>query len=133
MADLLSGGAVGAVTGEMLKHVLQTIKNGRQFGPTLETNIETLNALAPLVEQIKGYNDELDRPREEIGRLESHIREGEELVRKSKKLNRWKFVLFPHYQAKLQKKDEDLKRHLSFFSSNLHGLPKIHLYRYMHH
>ncbi|PNY15960.1 putative LRR receptor-like protein kinase [Trifolium pratense] len=64
MADLLSGGAVGAVTGEVLKYALQTIQNGLEFGPTLEMNIETLNALAPLVEQIKDYSDLLGRPRE---------------------------------------------------------------------
>ncbi|KAL5099324.1 hypothetical protein RYX36_003651 [Vicia faba] len=113
MADLLSGGAVGAGTGEVLKHVLLPIKKGREFGPTLETNIETLKALAPIVEEMKGYNDLLDRPREEIERLETHIREGEELVRKSKKLNRWKFLRFPHYQTKLKKKDEDLRRRLT--------------------
>ncbi|CAJ2670528.1 unnamed protein product [Trifolium pratense] len=65
MADLLSGGAVGAVTGEVLKYALQTIQNGK------------------------------------------------ELVRKSKKLNRWKFFRFPRYKTKLQKKDEELKRHLN--------------------
>ncbi|GAU17397.1 hypothetical protein TSUD_232730 [Trifolium subterraneum] len=74
MADPL-GGAVGAVMGEMVKYALQTIKKGRDFGPTLETNIQTLNALAPLVEEMKGFNDLLDRPREEIKKLETHIRE----------------------------------------------------------
>jgi hypothetical protein len=109
MADILSG----AVTGEMLRYALQTIENGRQFGPTLEMNVETLNALAPLVEQIKDYSDLLGRPREEIERFETHIKEGKELVRKSKKLTRWKFFCFPHYQTKLRKKDEALIRHLN--------------------
>ncbi|WJX55443.1 hypothetical protein P8452_41211 [Trifolium repens] len=109
MADILSG----AVTGEMLRYALQTIQNGRQFGPTLEMNVETLNALAPLVEQIKDYSDLLSRPREEIERFETHIREGKELVSKSKKLTRWKFFRFSYYQTKLKKKDEDLLRHLA--------------------
>ncbi|XP_004511973.1 probable disease resistance protein At5g66900 [Cicer arietinum] len=111
--DLLSGGAVGAVMGEIVKHAIQTIKKGRDFGPTLEKNIETLNNLAPLIEEMKEYNDLLDRPRDEIEKLEKHIREGQELVTKSKKLNRWKFPSFPRYQSKLQKKDEALQRHLS--------------------
>jgi len=109
MADALSG----AVVGEIVKKALQTIKKGREFGPTLERNIETLNTLAPLVKEIKGYNDLLDQPSEEIERLEKHIREGEELVRKSKKLTLWNFLSFPGYQGKLKKKDEGLKRHLS--------------------
>ncbi|XP_073220429.1 protein DA1-related 5-like [Cicer arietinum] len=111
--DLLSGGAVGAVMGEIVKHAIQTIKKGRDFGPTLEMNIETLNTLAPLVEEMKRYSDLLDRSRDEIERLEKHITEGQELVTKSKKLNRWKFPSFPRYQSKLQKKDEALQRHLS--------------------
>ncbi|CAK8539779.1 unnamed protein product [Lathyrus sativus] len=113
MADLLTGGAVGAVMGEAVKHALLTIKKGREFAPTLESNIETLKALAPLVEEMKGYNNLLDRPREEIERLEKHIIEGNELVQKSKKLTLWNFLSFPRYQSKLQKKDEGLKRHLS--------------------
>jgi hypothetical protein len=112
MADPL-GGAVGAVMGEMVKYAIQTIKKGQDFGPTLETNIQTLNALAPLVEEMKSFNDLLDRPREEINKLETHIREGKELVRKSKKLTLWRFFSFPSYQSKLQKKDEALQRHLA--------------------
>ncbi|PNX64026.1 putative disease resistance protein, partial [Trifolium pratense] len=80
MADLLSGGAVGALMGETVKYALQTIKKGQQFRPTLETNMETLDALAPLVEKMKGFNDLLDRPSEEIERLEKHMREGKEIV-----------------------------------------------------
>ncbi|WJX55428.1 hypothetical protein P8452_41196 [Trifolium repens] len=112
MADPL-GGAVGAVMGEMVKYAIQTIKKGQDFAPTLETNIQTLNALAPLVEEMKSFNDLLDRPREEINKLETHIREGKELVRKSKKLTLWRFFSFPSYQSKLQKKDEALQRHLA--------------------
>lgn len=113
MGDLLSGGFVGAVTGEMVKYTLQKIKKGREFRPTLETNIETLKALAPLVEEMKGYNDLLDRPRGEIERLEKRIREGEELVKKCKKFTLWNFFSFPGYQGKLQKKDKELQRDLS--------------------
>ncbi|CAI8588809.1 unnamed protein product [Vicia faba] len=113
MADLLSGGAVGAVMGEVVKYTLQTIKKGREFGPTLETNIETLKALAPIVEEMKDYNDLLDRPRGEIERLEKRIREGEELVKVCKKLTLWNFFSFPSYQGKLQKKDKELQRHLA--------------------
>jgi len=114
MTDLLSGGAVGAGMGELVKYAIQTIKGGLEFGSTLETSNETLNALAPYVEKMKGYNDLLDRPKEEIERLEVLIREGQELVRKSNKLTRWNFLLFSHYQRKLKKQDESLERHLNF-------------------
>jgi hypothetical protein len=113
MADLFSGGAVGALMGETLKYGIQTIKKGREFRPTLETNIETLDALVPLVEKMKGFNDLLDRPSEEIERLEKHMREGKEIVEKSKKLTWKKFFSFPGQQAKLKKQDEKLKRYLS--------------------
>ncbi|KAE9613019.1 hypothetical protein Lal_00027587 [Lupinus albus] len=113
MADLLSGGAVGAVLGEVLKAAIETIQKGREFKPTLETNIDTLNSLAPLVQEMKRYNQELDRPIEEIERLEHEIQAGEELARKCSKIGLWKLFSFPYYQGKLKSKDESLKRHLS--------------------
>ncbi|KAK2372732.1 putative disease resistance protein [Trifolium repens] len=38
----------GDVIGEMVKYAVQTIKKGRDFGPTLKTSIETLKVLVPL-------------------------------------------------------------------------------------
>jgi len=101
MVEALSG----AVIGEILKKALETIKNGRNFGSTLETSIDILNALEPLVEELKGYNDNdsLDRPRKEIERLETLVTELKELVGKSKNLTRWNLTSFPRYQEKLEK------------------------------
>ncbi|RHN54078.1 putative powdery mildew resistance protein, RPW8 [Medicago truncatula] len=113
MTDLLSGGAVGAGMGELVKYAIQTINSGLQFGSTLKTSNETLNVLALYVEKMKGYNDLLDRPKEEIGRLEALVREGEELVGKSKKLTWKNFYFFPGYQGKLKKQDAKLERHLN--------------------
>ncbi|AES94773.1 hypothetical protein MTR_5g018170 [Medicago truncatula] len=59
MRDALSGA-------EILKQALEIIKNGRDFGSTLKTSIVILKALEPKVEELKGYNDSLGRPREEI-------------------------------------------------------------------
>jgi len=105
---------IGVVVGKIVNQVFETIKNIREFVPTLERSIETSNALDPLVEQIKGYNDSLARPREEIERLEKHT-DDKELIRKSKKLslNLWKFLLFPGQRAKLLKQDEAFQRYLS--------------------
>jgi GTPase SAR1 family protein len=109
MADLF-----GDVIGEMVKYAVQTIKKGRDFGPTLKTSIETLKVLVPLVEKMKVSNDLFDRPREDIEMLETHMRGIKEIVEKSKKKLTWRNVLSrPRYQAKLQKKDEALQRHLA--------------------
>ncbi|KAL2348424.1 hypothetical protein Fmac_002424 [Flemingia macrophylla] len=113
MADLFSGGAVGAVIGELLKFAIATVKKGRDFQPTLESNIETLNSLAPLVEEMKRYNMMLDRPMAEIAKLEDHIRDGQRLVNKCSKFSLWRAVSFPYYQGKLRSRDESLARHLS--------------------
>ncbi|XP_045814937.1 probable disease resistance protein At5g66900 [Trifolium pratense] len=114
MAELLGGAAIGALMGETVKHAVQEIKNGRKFGPTLKTSEQTLNALAPLVEQIKVSNDSLGRPREDIQKLETHIGELKELVEKCKKLTRGNVLSFSRYQAKLKRKFEALEIHLSF-------------------
>lgn len=114
MADLFSGGAVGAVMGELLKAALEAFKKGREFKSTLETNEETLNSLEPLVDEMVMLNKELDQPRHEIERLQSQIREGKELVSKYSKPGWWKVFSFPHRQGKLQAKDESLKRYFSF-------------------
>lgn len=115
MADLFGGGAVGAVMGEMAKYALETIKKGLKFNSTLEENVETLNSLTPIVEEMQRYNKVLDRPVAEIKRLEKHLTEGQEVVRKSKKkkLDRLGFLSFPGFQTKLKKKDEGLQRHFS--------------------
>ncbi|MED6172459.1 hypothetical protein PIB30_050279 [Stylosanthes scabra] len=113
MADLLSGGAVGALMGEALRAAIETINKGREFRPTLENNIETLNSIAPLVDEMMRYNDQLDRPRQEIQRLQRRVREGQELARKCSKLTRWKFLSFPHFQGKLKAEDRSLQRFLS--------------------
>lgn len=104
---------MGAVMGELLKGAIATINKGREFRPTLESNIETLNSLAPLVEEMKRYNEMLDRPIAEIGRLESRLRDGQQLVNKCSKFSLWRALSFPYYQGKLRSKDEALKRHLS--------------------
>ncbi|KAL9327688.1 hypothetical protein ACSQ67_002691 [Phaseolus vulgaris] len=113
MADLFSGGAVGAVMGEFLKGAIATINKGLAFKPTLESNIETLKSLAPQVEEMKKYNNMLDRPIDEISRLERHMRAGEELVQKCSKFRWWRGLSFPYYQNKLERENEALQRHLA--------------------
>ncbi|RDY11000.1 putative disease resistance protein, partial [Mucuna pruriens] len=113
MADLFSGGAVGAVMGELLKGAISTINKGREFRSTLESNIDTLTSLAPLVKEMEQYNEMLDRPSKEINQLVSQIRAGEELVFKCSKFRWWRVLSFPNYQGKLRKRNEGLQRHLS--------------------
>jgi len=113
MADLLSGGAVGAGMGELLKYAIQTIQKGREFGSTLEASIQTLDALAPLVKEMNDVNVLSDRPKEEIERLETILREWEEIVTKSNKLTWKNFWSFPSYQSKLRKHHQKLERYSS--------------------
>ncbi|XP_014521076.1 probable disease resistance protein At5g66900 [Vigna radiata var. radiata] len=113
MGDLFSGGAVGALMGEALKGAISIIKKGLAFKSTLDSNIETLNSLAPLVEEMKMCNMMLDRPSKEIEKLESLMRNSQELVRKCSKLGRWKMWSFPYFQSKLRSKEVALQTHLS--------------------
>jgi len=110
----MAAALTGVVVGKIVNQAFETIKNVREFDSTLERSIETSNALEPLVEQIKGYNDALDRPREEMERLEKHT-DNKELIKQSKKLslNLWKFLLFPGQRAKLLKQYEAFQRYLS--------------------
>lgn len=104
---------MGAVMGEFLKGAIATINKGLAFKPTLESNIETLKSLAPQVEEMKKYNNMLDRPIDEISRLERHMRAGEELVQKCSKFRWWRGLSFPYYQNKLERENEALQRHLA--------------------
>lgn len=112
-ASLFGGGAVGAVIQELLKAALETIDKGRDFKPTLESNIDTLEALTPLVEEIKQYSKVLDRPTTEIERLVHEIQAGKELANKCSKFGWWKFLSFPSYRDKLRARDHKLVRRLS--------------------
>ncbi|XP_061363508.1 probable disease resistance protein At5g66900 [Gastrolobium bilobum] len=112
-ASLFSGGAVGAVIQEVLHDALKIIDKGRDFKPTLERNKDTLDALTPLVEEIKQYSMELDRPREEVERLENEMKAGKELVNKCSEFRWWRFLSFPQYRDKLRKRDKKLGRVLS--------------------
>ncbi|XP_027348723.1 probable disease resistance protein At5g66900 [Abrus precatorius] len=113
MADLFSGGAVGAALQGVLEYAIQTIDKGRDFKPTLTKNMDTLDALTPLVEEIKRYSNELDHPKHEVERLEKELRAGKELVNKCSKFRWWRFLSFPQNRDKLVEKDQKLVRHLS--------------------
>ena len=104
---------VGALMQEALKAALEKIDKGRDFNSSLKTNMETLEALTPIVEQIKQYNKELDRPTGAVESLENEIKAGKELVDKCSKLRWWRVFSFPRYHDKLQERDKRLERHLS--------------------
>ncbi|TKY45717.1 DA1-related 5 [Spatholobus suberectus] len=113
MADLPSGGAVGAGMGELLKAALAILNKGLEFKPTLKRSKETLNFLAPEVEKMKQLNNTLDRPKGEIEKLETLIRDGQKLVDKYSKISRWRFPCFPCYQGRLGDNDKAIQRQLA--------------------
>ncbi|MED6163453.1 hypothetical protein PIB30_080107 [Stylosanthes scabra] len=71
--------STAAVMGVLLRAAIETVNKGREFKPTLENNMETLNTIAPQVDEMR-YNDQLGRPGQEIERLQSRVPEGKELV-----------------------------------------------------
>ncbi|KAE9614327.1 putative powdery mildew resistance protein, RPW8 [Lupinus albus] len=111
--NLFIGGAVGAVMQEVLKTAIETIDKGRDFRPTLENNIDILEALSPLVEDIKQYSKVLDRSTSQVEKLENEIQVGKELVKKCSKFGWWRFLSFPYYRDKLHARDSKLVRLLS--------------------
>ncbi|CAL0312789.1 unnamed protein product [Lupinus luteus] len=112
-ASLFSGGAVGALMQEVLRTAIEAIDKTRDFNPTLENNLETLEAMTPLVEDIKQYSKVLDRSTSQVEKLENEIEAGKELVKKCSKFGWWRFISFPYYHDKLHARDSKLVRRLS--------------------
>ncbi|KAF7828758.1 putative disease resistance protein [Senna tora] len=113
MASLVGGAAIGAGFQQALTWGLEIINMGLNYSSTLQTNIDTLEALGPVVQDIVWYNQELDRPREEVEPLIREMRAGEELIRRYSNVSRRNFLCFPCYQKKLLAVDESLRRTLS--------------------
>lgn len=112
-ASAVSGAALGAVFQEALVGIAKIINMGRKYPSTLQTNVSTLEAMRPLVNDIVRCNQELDRPRAEVDILVREFKAGEELVRKYSNKSLWKVLCYPYYQMRLKGGDESLRRTLS--------------------
>ena len=90
-----------------VSEMIISVTKSQEFKSRVEKDLKNL---VPLVEEMKHYNDLLDRPREEIERVEHYIRDAQQLVRKSAKLNPWNFLSYQNYQTKFKKKEDELKK-----------------------
>ncbi|KAI4314930.1 hypothetical protein L6164_027790 [Bauhinia variegata] len=112
-ASLVGGAAIGAVFGELLKKGLETIDKARNYGSALEDQIETFQNLGPVIKDIEKFNEQLDRPRQEVEGLIREMSEMEELIGKcpKPKANKpWRVLSFPIYNDKLKARDKKLVR-----------------------
>lgn len=106
----MAGLVEGAVIQEALRWALQIINMGRNFPTTLQTNMSTLEALRPVVQDIVRYNQQLERPRDEVRALSRVMQEGEEHVREYSNISHWNFPCFPCYQSRLRAWYDALRR-----------------------
>ena len=90
MADLVSGGVVGAAFGEGFATLHKTVKHvvGQiiMFKSILKRLESTLDGIAPQAQRIKKESLALDRPEEETKSLIEKMKKGEELVLECSKI-----------------------------------------------
>ncbi|KAK1588713.1 hypothetical protein Q3G72_026312 [Acer saccharum] len=90
MAAANVGGALlGAVFGEVLEVVTDSIRKARKFKPQLEKLKSTLESITPTIQEIVKLNENLDRPKQETEKLIRLLRDAEELVHKCSKQKKW--------------------------------------------
>ncbi|XP_057416872.1 uncharacterized protein LOC130711325 [Lotus japonicus] len=116
MAELLAGAALGAVFGELLKIVSDTIPRCVNFKETLAHLSTTLTRLGPKIQEIQKLNNELGRPKEELeSLLISTMRNGKQLVLQCSQ-TRFKYLsnlTRPYYERKLQALIKSLERFIT--------------------
>ncbi|KAF7828759.1 putative disease resistance protein [Senna tora] len=96
--------------GELLKRALDMVEKALNFKTTRRNLRTTLDGLTPVIQEMKAYNDSLDRPREEVGRVIEQLQACDELVRKYAKVPWWKSLSLPFYHDRLQEQDNKLVR-----------------------
>ncbi|KAI4314931.1 hypothetical protein L6164_027791 [Bauhinia variegata] len=112
MVDLAAA-AVGATFGALLKEALEIIKKACKYRSTLEGQIETFQNLGPVIKKIEKFNEQLDRPRQEVEGLIRGMSEMEKLIGKCPKPKAskpWRVFSFPTYYDKLKATDKSFER-----------------------
>ena len=93
---------VGAAIEGLLDTVLEIKDKAVKFRPTLERLETTLKTLKPLINQIQGFDKQLDRPKEETERLIKQMEKGKKLVVKCSKVQWWDCWHKANYQEELE-------------------------------
>ena len=114
MAEAFAGAAVGTAFAALYDLIKVTaIKNGK-FKPILKKITATVDALKPVIDDIKKLNDELDLQPDEISGFQKEMKKGQDLIVKCSKVHRCNFCIKPHYFDELQELDENLNRWMDF-------------------
>ncbi|KAK4262262.1 hypothetical protein QN277_027844 [Acacia crassicarpa] len=92
-AKLIEGADLAVSFQELLKKIVGMIEKAHKSRFRLQIFRLALKDSTSLVEDIKYLNDKLDQPREEIEKLIQEKKAGNVLVRKSRKIHFWKFLV----------------------------------------
>ncbi|XP_059671061.1 heavy metal-associated isoprenylated plant protein 1-like [Cornus florida] len=119
MGSLVGGAALGAVFGELLKVVVDVTDKTRKFKSELAGVRSTLNSVEAIVVDIVKLDGELNVVEEVTKKLTDLLREGNELVLKSSKIEGLKCFMRPFHSKKLIKYTDSLQK---FFQINVQAL-----------
>ena len=90
--------AVELMVKKSLEEVLDRAIRSRNFKPTLEGIRSKIERILPLLEEIEHLNYVLGRPEREMKRLIEILEDGNKLICKCSKVQRWNFVERMRYQ-----------------------------------
>ena len=117
MADLASGGVVGAAFGEGFAILHDTVKHvvGQiiMFKSELKRLESTLDGVAPMVREIEELSQALNFPVKETQSLVEQMKKGKELVLKCSKIKRrnWNYCVKAYsYSNKLSKLNKAIEK-----------------------
>jgi hypothetical protein len=108
----VAGAGFEIIFGEFLKMVLKAQKNNSQFEPSLKRLEEMLKEMAPNIKKIESFNAELDQPKQ-LERLKGLMTEGNHLVNKCSKIQKYNYLKRPIYNKKLIRLEKDIRDHIS--------------------
>ncbi|CAN1759346.1 Probable disease resistance protein At5g66900 [Linum perenne] len=106
---MLQDAFVGAVAGELLSAVKETLKKAIEFRSVLQDLQSTLESIIPLVQQIQGLNEKLGRNKSEMAAFVEEIQRGVQLVKKCSSIRWYTCWKRPRYRDKLKSLDEYLR------------------------
>ncbi|KAF1874300.1 hypothetical protein Lal_00013738 [Lupinus albus] len=107
--------ALGAGFGMVLRPIEWLILESLRFVTTRRNLRSTVELLAPRLQEIRRWDDELNRPTEESQRLLEDLQRSERLVTEHLEIPWWRFCWLPCYQLQLQEAYDNLLRNLNIF------------------
>lgn len=108
--ELVGGVFLGAVVQEGAKPITNQISKGWKFKKTRKNLDSLVERIMPVAEEMKQFDENLDRPKEETERQMEELEQGKKVVKKHSKVPWWKFCCLPCFQGELQAKEEKIAR-----------------------